>query len=117
MSVETLLFQNPVWHPGLNVTVRLGDKWARIMDSGCKEVEIKKTGSDEVLAKAKLKTYAKIPFSLIPTQWLEAEHDPKCRDMHGLRQEMINAYGGKFDDDADVTVLWFEVQDGQSLRT
>lgn len=111
--METLEFYNPVIaNKGMNVTVRLGHKWKDIVDKGITEVEIKETGKPEVLHKAKIMTYSYLPFSMIPNSWLQLEHDPKCCDMHGLRQAMINAYGDKFDDDQMVTVLWFEVKDG-----
>ncbi len=42
-----LLFQNPVFRSGINVTVRNGDKWmkANVADL----FQIKETGKDEVL--------------------------------------------------------------------
>lgn len=110
-GMETLYFLNPVLQKDLQITIRLGQKWKEIFDQGCREVQICKTDDDKVLAKAKLKNYSYLPFSMIPEEWLAYEHDEACKKLDGLRKAMISAYGDKFDDDAMVTVLWFEVID------
>lgn len=112
--MNALKFMNPIFNKGMNLTVRMGNKWKDIVDKGDKDIEILESGRDTAIAHGKILTYSYLPFSMVPNNWLQLEHDPKCRDMHGLRQAMINAYGDKFDDDQQVTVLWFEVKDGPS---
>lgn len=102
-----LLFLNPTFHPGLNVTVRDGNKWqkAHIGDT----LRIKKTGSDKVIYNATVTGRAYVPFKLIPQEWLAYEHDPACRTRDGLLQNgMLPAYPD-FNEEQYVIILLFSI--------
>ena len=102
-----LLFLNPVFHDGLNITVRNGDKWMKV--SVGDQLLIKKTGSEKVIYTGTLVGKAHIPFKLIPDAWLANEHDPDCRTRDGLlRNGMIPAYPD-FTEENYVTVLLFTI--------
>jgi hypothetical protein len=101
-----LYFTNPVFHSGLNMTVRDGDKWmkANVGDT----VMLKETGRDHTIAPAKVMGKAHIPFNLIPESWLACEHDPACRNLGGLFAAMSRVYPG-FSLHNYVTVLFFKI--------
>ncbi len=101
-----LLFQNPVFNDGLNVTVRNGDKWmkANIGDT----LILKETGKPEEIKRAKLIGKGLFPAILVPQDLLSSEHDPACRNVFGLVEEMKRIYEG-FQDSNLVTVLLFKV--------
>jgi hypothetical protein len=101
-----LLFQNPVFHPGLNVTVRNGDKWMKV-DIGDSLV-IKETGKDQQIAHGKVIGKALLPIKLIPDALLQYEHDPSCRNLAGLISEMKRVYPD-FSEGNLVTVLLFSL--------
>lgn len=101
-----LLFLNPVFHSGLNISVRNGIKWMKA-DVG-DQLFIKKTGSEKVVCTGTLKGKAYIPFKLIPDEWLANEHDPDCRTREGLLRGMKLAYHD-FTEENFVTVLLFTV--------
>jgi hypothetical protein len=105
MNEYLLEFINPVYHQGLNVTVRRGIKWydkAKIGD----KVWINQTGNncpeiDGIIVGLKYEQ-----FLYLRKDELAFEHDPDCKDISGLRKAMIRAYPD-FTDDEDVTVLSF----------
>ena len=101
-----LLFQNPVFNNGLNVTVRNGDKWmkANIGDS----LVIKETGKDEVIETGTVVGKALLPAKLVPESLLQYEHDSSCRNLVGLITEMKRIYSS-FSEDSMVTVLLFNL--------
>lgn len=89
-----LLFRNPIFNMGLNVTIRNGDKWRKVnigdklllkgVESKNNIIEAEKTGT--LVGKALL------PFHLIPNDLLKYEHDPACRTPAGLLAEMKRVY-------------------------
>ena len=101
-----ILFVNPVFHEGLNITVRAGDKWMKV-DVG-DELICKETDTDEVLRRATIIGKAYLPFELIPETWLRFEHDPDCMDYSGLFWVMRELYPN-FTADSPVTVLIFKI--------
>ncbi len=102
-----LLFINPVFHKGINVTVRNGDKW---MKAGVNdEVVIKKTGNDQVIYTATVVGKAYIPFKLISDEWLMKEHDPNCQNREGLLLYGMKPAYPNFTEDNYVTVLFFNI--------
>lgn len=101
-----ILFSNPVFHKGININVRNGDKWMRA-DVG-DLLDIKSSKENRIILTAIVIGKALIPFSLIQNQWLLNEHDPFCRNAGGLYEEMKRLYPG-FTKDSLVTVLFFLV--------
>lgn len=101
-----LLFMNPVFHPGMNVTVRNGDKWmkANVGD----RLIIKETDKKDVLKHGRVVGKAHIPFKMVPEKWLDYEHDPSCHTYDGLLNEMKRVYSG-FSEENYVVVLLFEL--------
>jgi len=114
-AYHDLFFLEPIFHSGLNVTVRKGDKWMEKAEVG-DDLFIKKTDEDSVLYKATLVGKAFIPFMLIPDEWLAYEHDPNCRTREGLLTHgMKPAYPG-FTETKFVTVLlfWIDLPESQA---
>jgi len=101
-----LLFQNPVFQQGINVTVRNGDKWMKVNIGD--ELVIKETGKDEVIVSGKVIGKALLPASLCPTELLFYEHDPNCRCVSGLIKVMENIYPN-FAPNNLVTIIIFEL--------
>lgn len=108
-----LLFTNPVFHDGTNVTVRRGIKWAAISSNEEWETghPIKHTGQDKIIGFAKIEKKQVFRFCDLMNHQsiLELEHDqPNCSWYTGLRLEMCKIYPD-FEDDEIVTVLYFTV--------
>jgi len=103
-----LEFINPaVKEEGENLTVRLGNKWfekAKMDDL----LLIVIPGKKDVLSICRVTWIATISFKDISESMLEYEHDPACRTMDGLRKAMKLAYGEKFQEDSQVTLLFFK---------
>jgi len=92
-----LLFNNPVFNKGLNLTVRRGIKWS--LQSGA---HIENVGS--VLINTQV-----MRFSDLTDRDLKFEHDPACRTVTGLYQVLQDTYPG-FDPREIVTLVSFEVR-------
>lgn len=103
--MNELLFQIPVFRPGINVTVRNGPKWAFLVAPGDKVI-IKDT-QNKVQLSGLIVMVKTLKFDDIPEVWLRYEHDPSCQTLDGLQKAMHNAYGDVFG--PDVTVIFFEV--------
>ena len=58
-----LLFLNPIFHSGLNMSVRKGDKWIKVSPGD--QLLIKQTGSDDIHLHGVVIGKALIPFKLI----------------------------------------------------
>jgi hypothetical protein len=100
-------FLNPEFYPGMNVTVRRGDKWynkARVGDA----IEFYKIGLLEPINCGKIVGMAYLPFLLIPEQFLSYEHDLTCDNFMGLLEAMKKAYPD-FSAEELVTVVIFKV--------
>lgn len=108
-TLRTLLFTNPVFHNGINVTCRSGYKWA---DSLGEIVKIEETGNEgerpgrygHILGVMTVK------LNKIPETVLAMEHDPSCRTQEGIIKEMKRVYGEDLPEDAPTTVLFFELE-------
>lgn len=104
-----LLFINPVLHEGINVTVRRGPKWFKRAQIG-DGLNIFKTGNTNVHQRKGYGIVVGLSYlmcNMIPAEWLMLEHDPTCRDQHGLNKAMIRAYPD-FQLDELVTVILFD---------
>ena len=91
--MKELLFTNPVFHSGTNLTVRHGRKW---------HLEPRAL----ILGKVyELETKLKIFFEITDAD-LEQEHDPACRTVDGLFKVLSEVYPG-FSRNAEVTFVTF----------
>lgn len=103
-----MLFQNPVFNKGLNVTVRNGSKWMKVeigdtlLIKGVSE-ESSATEIDQI---GTLAGKALLPMRFVPDVFLIYEHDPYCRTRDGLLAEMKKVYQD-FSENNIVTVLLF----------
>lgn len=105
-----LFFLNPQLHFGVNVTVRNGRKWDTLVDKLPFQVVIKKTGDDAVLYQAEIVGKMILPCNEIPEDILLLEHDDNCTDSEGLVLAMKRAYGEDWQENSEVTVLFFRAQ-------
>lgn len=111
--LKQLLFQNPVFHDGINVTVRNGYKWADTLGEIVEVVDTEQTQEPE---QAHVLGVLTMKLNTIPESILELAHDPKCRDLKGIMIEMKRIYGD-IANDAPVTVLFFELGEGVEFET
>jgi hypothetical protein len=99
-------FINPMFHPGLNMTCRLGQKWLQAKPGDiltiC-DVNGVKVGTGIAITTALTK------FSALPQAWLRFEHDPPCRHLTGLAEAMRLSYGDAFNISSEVVSLLFWV--------
>ena len=102
-----LLFTNPAFNEDINVTVRRGTKWVEKSKIG-DNLNIKETGKDESIAKGRILDLDTFKANEIPEIYLGLEHDPSCRDITGLLNELRRVYPG-FKDDETVTVIMFMI--------
>jgi len=80
-------FKNPIFNKGINYTVRLGEKWAKVLDIGDK---INLDGNGVGIVSRIDVSY----FSLInPVAWI-FNHDPECRKSKGHLWEVLKQYYG-----------------------
>lgn len=109
--MRTLLFLNPIFHPGSNYTVRLGTKWWDRVQVGDK-VRIAKTGAEDViLHEGEINGRFMFKMKYLPEYVLAEEHDIRCRTREGMLAAMQEAYPDVEDwDNQDVTVLRFKVK-------
>jgi hypothetical protein len=106
-TLETLLFNNPVFHKGVNVTCRKGYKWAQQMGA---IVNVRDTDGTTDYGYGHILGAMVVKLNKIPECVLTLEHDPSCRTVDGIITEMKNVYGDDLKDDAPTTVLFFELE-------
>lgn len=112
LRIHTLSFMNPVFHEGLNVTVRNGDKWMIInINDGLRLVEADRgpRRSDEpkdAVGMGVLAGKLLLPFKLLPEEVVALEHDPIYNTKEKLVFAMRSLYPD-FSEDSIVTVLFF----------
>lgn len=116
--MEQLLFQNPQFHDGLNVSVRLGHKWYEKFSGMQKEdsetpaplpVSIVKTGTTEEICKGVIEDVQYVPFVTIPHEVLLLEHDGSCTNLGNLYREMKKVYDESFTAGSYVSVVFFHI--------
>ncbi|HMN10747.1 MAG TPA: hypothetical protein PKD55_00310 [Bellilinea sp.] len=103
-KLDKLLFENPVFESGQNMTVRRGDKW---FDRDGEIVEVCDLEGNPLFESRILSTW-NMPFDMVPAVWLKLEHDQASRTRAGLLEEMQKIYEG-FQPDENVTVVFFDV--------
>jgi len=99
-NMKILKFQNPIFHDGLNCTVRQGYKWANL-----------KIGETILLngeRKATIEKISVLRFKDVKVEDIRYEHDPKCRTTNGLFKVLSGIYPD-FDIDTVVTIIHFKL--------
>lgn len=105
MQGPKLLFSNPTFKEGINLTTRKGIKWAVVWD---KFVPVAETGKEAIeLGTAEIIETKVVPFDSIRDGMLKDEHDPSCRTWGGLLIEMQRVYP-TFSDGEVVTLVYFK---------
>ncbi len=107
-KLKDLLFSNPKFHDGLNVTVRNGDKWLKELGT---EV-ILKDDQGEAIGFAGIEGVLYSAIGELPDNILKLEHDKDCTTTRGIWREMESVYSKAFGFYDKVTVLFFRVRDG-----
>ena len=106
--MRELFFLEPAVHPGLNLTVRDGAKWADVQPG--EPITIYKTGAAKTgyepmalaIGAGKFDELVKIPDPL-----LAFEHDQTCRNFEGLVAAMDRSYpDGHGADGYTVLLFW-----------
>jgi len=82
--MEKMLFDNPVFHRGLNFTVRLGTKWVEKLAVG--DVFLA-AGKKAIVRVVTLRELGKLQDDVFVY-----EHDPVCRVWDGLVRTLISKY-------------------------
>lgn len=90
--MKDLLFKNPTFRKGLNITVRNGAKWFDALNAG-DMVCLVDADTNEVIMLADVLFCDAVPLDEIPALWLRFEHDPSCHTVAGLRAELMRVYG------------------------
>jgi len=110
--LKKLLFQNAVFHRGINVTVRNGYKWGAANGELVSVEDVEDNREPEI---AHILGVLTVKLNKIPEGILALEHDPKCRTRRGIIAEMKRVYGNDLKEDAPVTVLFFEFEKEEPL--
>ncbi len=100
--MRVLEFANPIFHEGMNLTVRKGIKWRN--SDGI--VLLADTEGQEV-GMARVHVTITKKFSAVCDDELKYEHDPFCRTKLGLMEVLAKMYGEitRWD---EVTLVFFE---------
>src|SRR5436309_13127957 len=88
-TTHRLDFLKPAFHPGLNLTVRRGDKWLKTEPGDILQLSL--TGAKDAIQDATTMFTAFIPFASIPKAWLNFEHAAAARTLPGLFAGMVSA--------------------------
>lgn len=108
-------FGNPVFRPGINLTVRKGNKWMGAESRGYGSMpqgHYEIMGPDEIIdGEVEVLETRRRPFNYFAGQFgiLSFEHDPDCRNFAGLLADMQRAYGKGFTKKDEVTLVFFRV--------
>jgi len=99
-DLKIIYFNNPVFHDGINCTVRRGYKWADL-----------KIGEEILLngdRRAVVKKLLISRFKEIRKEDILCEHDPECRTIDGLFNALSEIYPG-FSNNSIVTIIYFKL--------
>lgn len=99
MKFPILEFSNPVFHAGINTTIRRGDKWLR------REQAVIVDGPNAYVVQ--LET-VNVAFNQLKDGHLINQHDEGTRTVDGLLEVMQRVYPG-FTPDESITVVYFEL--------
>jgi len=98
-------FVNPVFHSGLNITVRHGDRWVHLARLGDR---LQIDGHDGMI-EAPLTGMLYTDLRNIPEGILPLEHDEDARSPAGLKRILDEIYGPTDTGERMVTVLFFTI--------
>ena len=104
--MQTLYFQNPQFHEGLNLTVRRGVSWNLVKNGDVVNV-VDTNNPSPISAFATIKETRVMRFQDLRNADLALEHDETCRKVKGLAEVMKQVYPG-FDEREIVTLVFFE---------
>lgn len=99
IHLPKLLFQNPNFHSGVNLSVRRGVKWS------LEKLAIVADLQGNKIAEVELETRV-VRFCDLKDSDVSGEHDPECRTYAGLLKAMKDIYPG-FDEREIVTLVYF----------
>ena len=99
-DLKIIHFNNPVFHDGINCTVRRGYKWANLRIGE----EILLNGEKRAIVKKLLICR----FDEIEKRDISCEHDSKCRTIDGLFNT-LSELCPNFSNNSIVTVIYFEL--------
>lgn len=106
--MRELLFANPTFLKGLNLTVRNGTKWATLQPG--EPVLVRAPDGPPITVVRAIAAQTVTPTGA-DREWieraLEFEHDPECRNLAGLYTGLNAAYNGSWG--PDLTFVWFWV--------
>ena len=104
-AVGVMNFKKPVFHPGMNTTVRRGGKWADLKPGMLLRIAVDGGTIDVPVCRVLLSK-----FGYLHEADVRDEHDPACRSLTGLLDEMCRCYHGfgLQDDIVAVTFYWDE---------
>ena len=106
--MNVLEFRNPVFHPGLNVTVRAGNEFVNhpSVKPGV-TVTLQSPGGNEKYGYALIVATKHFPsVAAIPPDLLRFEHMPTCRsDTAELDRQLVKSFGPDYG--PDVTLIFF----------
>lgn len=110
--VRTMYFKEPDFHPGLNMTLRRGPKWADLKPGDELALSSEDPGDSlltVILKKVEVVAVWEGPFSDLPDTWLRFEHSPACRDREELKVCMDATYGNgsKWEEECVAILFWY----------
>ena len=88
-----MYFGNPVFHDGINLTTRVGDKWTKLRQGDQLTCWGDKGAEGPLNAEGTVIGFLFCPLCMIPSSWLKNfEHDPACRTHEGLLADLTERY-------------------------
>jgi len=101
--MRDLLFKKPVFHDGLNITVRNGDAWSSLILG--EKVVLRQTDGEIYNTGTVILTH-RTRIDKLPDCWLKFENDPACTTKDGLKETLNQLYG---EWGPTLTVIFFDV--------
>ena len=103
-DLRVIHFNNPMFHDGINCTVRRGYKWADLKIGE----EILLNGDNRAIVRKLLICR----FNEIKRRDISCEHDSKCRTIDGLFNTLSEIYPN-FSNNSIVTIIYFELNENE----
>lgn len=108
MEKHKLNFINPQYRKGINVTTRLGTKWAMKISIG-DTVTVSSNNYRSSHQNGEILGAFIGEFNLIPDEFIRLQHSQDTQTRHGLAEIMRESYGAKFEMDSICTVILFKM--------
>jgi hypothetical protein len=107
-----MYFKDASFHPGLNMTLRRGPKWADLKPGDQISLSAEDPGDSLltiILKKVEVVATWEGPFGDLPDAWLRFEHSPACRDREELKvcMDAIYGNGSKWEDECVAILFWY----------